>query len=106
MMSTTTHTNITRIGTSATALVVLGVGLQLFVTQTLGSLSVASVILALYVAFWAYVLGSLVLVALGIWLLIKKRHMVAGSTRLRPQSHDQDGLQQDHTDVLSPKRAA
>jgi hypothetical protein len=46
---------------SATAVVFFGVGLNIFVTETLGAFGAASVLLALYLAFWSYVLGIVIL---------------------------------------------
>ena len=58
---------------SATTSLITGVALHVFVVQTLGSFSVASVILALYVAFWSYVLGSITLIFLSIWVFVMRR---------------------------------
>jgi hypothetical protein len=59
----------------ASLLLLLSAGLELFVQQTLGHHSVATVILALYLAFWANVLGLGVLLFLAMWWLIEWRHM-------------------------------
>jgi O-antigen/teichoic acid export membrane protein len=91
---------------NATAVVFFGVGLNIFVTETLGAFGAASVLLALYLAFWSYVLGSVVLVALLLWLLMRKKLTFPKSPRSRPQSDDQKCLQHDHRDLLSPTRAA
>src|SRR2546422_9174781 len=42
---------------SASLLLLISAGLELFVQQTLGHSSVGTVILALFLAFWSYVLG-------------------------------------------------
>ena len=56
---------------SAIALITAGMVLNFVVGQTLGSLSMASVILALYVEFWAFVLGSIALVVVAMWMLVR-----------------------------------
>jgi hypothetical protein len=68
-MNTQTH-NIQRLVASAIALVILSGGLHLAVTQTLGYFDAATVILALYLGFWAFVLGTTGLVFSSIWLAI------------------------------------
>jgi hypothetical protein len=45
--------------------------------QTLGSFDAASVILALFLGFWAFVLGNSVLFFSSIWLFMRKREMSA-----------------------------
>jgi hypothetical protein len=62
--------------TSATASMGIGIGLNLVVGQTLGSFSVASVLLALYVAFWAFALGSVALIAVTIWVLLTRKPLL------------------------------
>jgi hypothetical protein len=59
----------------ASLLLLLSAGLELFVQQTLGHHSVATVILALYLAFWANVLGLGVLLFLAVWWLIEWPHV-------------------------------
>jgi hypothetical protein len=44
----------------------IGIVLNGIIGQTLGLFSVASVILTLYVAFWAFAIGSIVLVLVSI----------------------------------------
>jgi hypothetical protein len=72
-MSTNTHRNVPWVIEVGAALVVIGVSLNVLVTQTLGSFDAASVILALYVALWAYVLGTIALLALPVWLLLTRK---------------------------------
>lgn len=60
---------------SGAVLIVVGVGLNVLVMQTLGSFDAASVILALFLGFWAFVLGNSVLFFSSIWLFMKKREM-------------------------------
>ena len=62
---------------SGAVLIVVGVGLNVLVMQTLGSFDAASVILALFLGFWAFVLGNSVLFFSSIWLFISKREMSA-----------------------------
>ena len=57
-MDTQTLNNIQRTVAIATALVVIGGGLNILVMETLGSFDPAVVILALYVGSWAFVLGN------------------------------------------------
>ena len=51
----------------ASLLLLLSAGLELFVQETLGHHSVATIILALYLAFWSDVLGLGVLLFLAVW---------------------------------------
>jgi hypothetical protein len=69
LMNSHTQTNIQRMLAIATALVMIGAGLKVLVMQTLGSFDAASVILALYVGFWACVLGTSGLILLLTWLV-------------------------------------
>ena len=62
---------------SGAVLIVVGVGLNVLVMQTLGSFDAASVILALFLGFWAFVLGNSVLFFSSIWLFMRKREMSA-----------------------------
>ena len=52
-------------------LLLLGADLELFVQQTLGHHSVATVILAHYLAVWSYVLGLGVLLFFAVWWLVE-----------------------------------
>jgi len=54
----------------ASLLLLFSAGLELFVQQTLGHDSVATVILALSLAFWSSVLGLGILVFLSVWWLV------------------------------------
>jgi dolichyl-phosphate-mannose--protein O-mannosyl transferase len=60
---------------SASLLLLISVGLELFVQQTLGHNSVATVILALFLALWSYVVGLGVLLFLAIWSLVEWRRV-------------------------------
>jgi hypothetical protein len=51
VMSSKTHTNLQWTIVSAIAMVFIGVGLNIFVMQTLGSFIVAAALLALYLEF-------------------------------------------------------
>jgi hypothetical protein len=55
----------------ASLLLLFSVGLELLVRQTLGYHSVATVILAHYLAFWSYVLGLGVLLFFAVWWLVE-----------------------------------
>ena len=55
----------------ASLLLFLSADLELFVQQTLGHNSVATVILAHYLAFWSYVLGLGLLLFFAVWWLVE-----------------------------------
>lgn len=75
------------------ALVVIGVGLNILVTQTLGSFDAAVVILALFLGFLAFVLGNVTLIASSIWLLIRGKHPLPESVSGTPaEAHPPIGL--------------
>lgn len=80
-MDTNTNKTILRMLEVAAALVMIGAGLNLFVMQTLGSFDAAAVILALFVGFWAFVLGTVLLVVSSSWLLFRRKFVFAGSLR-------------------------
>jgi hypothetical protein len=62
------------VGGSAVLLLLIGTGLALFVQQTLGHVSLATTLLALYLSSWAYVLGLLGLLFLSVrWLVSWQR---------------------------------
>jgi len=94
-MSIKTQKNILWVVASATALVMIGVGLNVVVTQTLESFSPGTVILALYVGFWAFVLGNIALILSSIWLFMRRKLIVAEPTsgKLRADEHEPVGLQ-------------
>jgi len=83
-MSTNTQRNVQRFIEVGTVLVLMGAGLNLFVIQTLGSFDVASVLLALYVAQWAFVLGLIVLLVLSVWLLWTAKPKLHEPTIMKP----------------------
>lgn len=80
-MDTNTNKTILRMLEVAAALVMISAGLNLFVMQTLGSFDAAAVILALFVGFWAFVLGTVLLVVSSSWLLFRRKFVFAGSLR-------------------------
>ena len=80
-MDTNTNKTIVRMLEVAAALVMISAGLNLFVMQTLGSFDAAAVILALFVGFWAFVLGTVLLVVSSSWLLFRRKFVFAGSLR-------------------------
>ena len=72
------------------ALVLIGIGLNALVTQTLGTFDAASVILILYLALWAYGLGSIVLLALSIWVFLTRNSLGSEPTRVKPEFEDRE----------------
>jgi len=70
------------VGGGVSLLLLLSAGLELFVQQTLGDHSVATVILALYLAFWSDVLGLGVLVFLAVWWLVEWRRVSVKRTAM------------------------
>jgi hypothetical protein len=60
---------------SASLLLLISAGLELFVQQTLGHNDVATVILALLLALWSYVLGLGVFLVLAVWCLVEWRRV-------------------------------
>ena len=72
---------------SVSLLLLISAGLELFVQQTLGHNSVATIILALFLAFWSYVLGLVGLLFLSVrWLVSWRRLWVkpAAMSRYSP----------------------
>ena len=63
------------VGGSAVALLLISAGLTLFVGQAVGQASVATILLALYLASLSYVLGLVGLVLLSVWWLVKWRRV-------------------------------
>ena len=57
----------------ASLLLFISAGLELFVQHTLGHSSVGTVILALFLAFWSYVLGLGLLLFVSVWWLLRWR---------------------------------
>ncbi|HET9313505.1 MAG TPA: hypothetical protein VFO04_05840 [Nitrospira sp.] len=80
-MDTNTNKTILRMLEVAAALVMISAGLNLFVMQTLGSFDAAAVILALFVGFWAFVLGTVLLVVSSSWLFLRRKFVFAVSSR-------------------------
>jgi hypothetical protein len=80
-MDTNTNKNILRMLEVAAALVLISAGLNAFVMQTLGSFDAAAVILALFVGFWAFVLGAVLLMVSSSWLFLRRKFVFAGSLR-------------------------
>jgi hypothetical protein len=71
----------------ASLLLLISAGLELFVQQTLGHSSVATVLLALFLGFWSYVLGLGLLLFLSVrWLVRWRRVRVtrAATSRYAP----------------------
>src|SRR4029077_4833459 len=65
---------------SASLLLLLSAGLELFVQRTLGHNSVATVILGLVLAFWSYLLGLGLLLVLSVYCLVRVRRVRASDT--------------------------
>jgi hypothetical protein len=80
----------------ASLLLLFSAGLELFVQQTLEHDSVATVILALSLAFWSSVLGLGVLVVLAVWWLVAwgyvwvKRAAMSSDASVGPRSQHLD----------------
>jgi hypothetical protein len=87
-MDTQTLNNIQRTVAIATALVVIGGGLNILVMETLGSFDPALVILALYVGSWAFVLGNTGLIVSSIWYFIRRKALWSESTSGQPKAHE------------------
>src|SRR5215831_2785726 len=77
MMPTNTQKHFRWVVESAAALIFVGVGLNFLVMQTLGSFDAASVILALFLGFWALVLGNSVVFLSSVWLFMRRRDLSA-----------------------------
>jgi hypothetical protein len=75
----------------ASLLLLLSDGLELFVQQTLGHYSMATFILALFLAFWSYVLGLGVLLFLSVRCLVNWRRMRLTRTTMSRRS---EGLEE------------
>ena len=73
MTSTNTQKHLQWAVESGAVLILVGIGLNFLVMQTLGSFDAASVILALFLGFWAFVLGNSVLFLSSIGLFMKRR---------------------------------
>lgn len=58
------------VGSVSLLLLISAGGLELFAQQTLGQASVATLLLALFLAFWSYVLGIAGLLFLSVWWLV------------------------------------
>lgn len=76
-MNTNNNKSVRRMIEAGMVLVMIGVGLNAFVTWTLGAYDAGSVLLALYVGFWAYALGTTALIVLSIWLVLMKKQTLA-----------------------------
>ena len=75
MMSINTQKHFQWVVESAIALIIVGAALNVLVMQTLGSFDAASVILALFLAFWAFVLGNTVLFLSSIWVFMRRSEL-------------------------------
>ena len=89
-MRTSTHRKVHGMIEAGAALVLIGIGLNALVTQTLGTFDAASVILILYLALWAYGLGSIVLLALSIWVFLTRNSLGSEPTAVKPEFEDRE----------------
>ena len=77
----------------AGALLFLSIGLELLAHQFFGRTSLATLLLAIYLSFWSFVLGVAFVVVLALrWLLLMWRRLRAARVSLRQDSLA--GLQQ------------
>lgn len=74
---------------SGAALIIVGAALNVLVMQTLGSFDAASVILALFLGFWAFVLGNTVVFFSSIWLFLRGRDVGAKVRSGQPDASEQ-----------------
>ena len=88
-MNAQVQTNIQRVVITATILIIIGAALNVLVIETLGSFDAASVILALYVASWAFVLGDVGLILSALWFFMKRRVGLAEHRGVQPQVREQ-----------------
>ena len=96
MTSTSTRKHFQWAIESAAVLIVVGVGLNFLVMRTLGSFDAASVILALFLGFWAFVLGNSVLFFSSIWLFMRRRDMTAEPATAKVEARQLISLQPRH----------
>ncbi len=86
MISPTTKKHFQWTIESGAALIVVGAALNVLVMQTLGSFDAASVILALFLGFWAFVLGNTVVFFSSIWLFLRGRDIGAKANSEQPRA--------------------
>ena len=91
-MNTQIQHNMQRVVATAAVLVLIGVGLKIFVFETLGSFDAASVILALYVASWAFVLGDIGLILSVLWYFNSRKVVHAEHMNAQPQAIERRGI--------------
>jgi hypothetical protein len=103
VMSTPTDKHIRRIVEIGAVLVIIAIGLNFLVTVTLGSLEVSSVLLTLYVSFWAYVLGNVMLIVLSIWLFVRRKFSLPDRRSVRQEIEDHEGAA---GDLMCPRKVA
>ena len=75
MINTNTQKHFQWVIESGAVLIIVGAALNFLVMQTLGSFDAASVILALFLGFWAFVLGNTVIFFSSVWLFMRRRDM-------------------------------
>jgi hypothetical protein len=86
-MDMQTQKNYQRIMATASALVIIGGGLNILVLETPDSFDIASVILALFVGFWALALGGIGLILSPLWLFVQSKIMRSEHTSGQPADH-------------------
>jgi len=72
-------------------LLLISAGLPLFARQALGQVSVATILLALYLATWSYLLGLVGLLFLSVRCLVNWRRVRLTRTTMSPRS---EGLEE------------
>ena len=97
-MNTRTDQNIQRVIELGAVLVVIGMGLNILVMQTLGSFDTGAVILGLFLGFWALVLGTGIFVVFSSWFFIRRKHHISEPVSGKPEAeaHASSGMQTGH----------
>ena len=88
MMNTNTQKHFQWAIESGAVLIVIGVALNFLVMHTLGSFDAASVILTLFLGFWAFVLGNSVLFFSSIWLFMRRRDLQPALASAQPATRE------------------
>src|SRR5688572_15537332 len=122
-MKNGTHTKSVLNGTgwivvSAGTFLLISAGLEFFVRQTVEQTSFPTILELLYLAFWSYVVGVVILIIAPVWLFISwllargNHYAMNKRARVAPRSRREDGsaLQhpgtwEDETPVALPERS-
>jgi hypothetical protein len=94
--------NIQRVVATAAALVLIGGALNVFVFETLGSFDAASVILALYVASWAFVLGDIGIILSALWYFMSRRVVPAERRSAQVEASEPGRIRLDPSRLTKP----